>query len=107
MTGAEMNEIRRRLKLNVVEFGVELGYSGNAQTISSTIRRYEGGSRPIPPWIATATRALDADRISDVIYKEVGDLLTFESIGSIAERIVDHLVREEDAGAEDIRRASR
>ena len=96
MTGTEMSEIRRRLDLDVVEFGIELGYRGNAMTISTTIRKYERGAKPIPAWIATAARALDADRISDVIYRETGDQLTFEHIATIAERIVDHLVRESD-----------
>ena len=96
MTGDEMRDIRQRLKLNVVEFGAEIGYSGTKQSISGTIRRYESNNRPIPPWIATTARAMDADTIGDEIYKEVGDLLTFETIGQIADRIVDSLVRESD-----------
>jgi hypothetical protein len=96
MTGDEMAEVRRRLRFSPVEFGREIGYNGNANTLSQTIRRYENGEKAIPPWVATAVRAIDSDSIGDEIYAVVGDLLTFETIGAIAERIVDHLVRESD-----------
>lgn len=52
MTGDEMRAIRKRLGLSVIEFGHAFGYEGSDTTISVTIRRYENGMRPIPPWIA-------------------------------------------------------
>lgn len=52
MTGPELKSIRQKLGLSVVEFGRALGYQGQRQTVDVTVRRYELGSRPIPPWIA-------------------------------------------------------
>lgn len=52
MTGDELADIRRRLKLSIVNFGLALGYSGAEENINRTIRRYEIGDKPIPPWIA-------------------------------------------------------
>jgi hypothetical protein len=97
MTGAEMFKIRRRLGLNAVEFAAEIGYSGNKNTLSQNIRRYENGSKAIPPWVATTVRALDADAISDVILANIGSCVDCRKI---AEAIVDHLVRESDAETE-------
>lgn len=52
MTGKDLRKIRRDLGLSVRDFGHALGYSGTDNTISVQIRRYELGTRPIPPWIA-------------------------------------------------------
>lgn len=51
MTGKELQAIRRRLKLSFVRFGLVLGYSGADKNIQTTMRRYEIGDKPIPPWI--------------------------------------------------------
>jgi transcriptional regulator with XRE-family HTH domain len=51
LTGAELRAIRRELGLTLNEFGIALGYTGSRNTISVQIRRYEAGTRDIPPWI--------------------------------------------------------
>jgi transcriptional regulator with XRE-family HTH domain len=53
MQGSELKAIRRHLGLTTRELGAAIGYEGSPNTISVTIRRYEAGMRPIPPWIAT------------------------------------------------------
>jgi hypothetical protein len=52
MTGSEFVAIRKRLGLSTVEMGRALGYEGQDNTVSVTVRRYESGMRPIPPTIA-------------------------------------------------------
>ena len=52
MTGPEFTAIRKRLGLSTVEMGRALGYEGQDNTVSVTVRRYESGQRDIPPWIA-------------------------------------------------------
>ena len=48
-----MKTIRHSLGLSVVELGRAIGYEGNDNTVSTTIRRYEApNGRTIPPWIA-------------------------------------------------------
>ena len=42
MTGDEFRATRRRLGLSVVQWGLLLGYQGNLNTISKTVRGYEG-----------------------------------------------------------------
>jgi transcriptional regulator with XRE-family HTH domain len=51
MTGKELQAIRRALGLSARELGYALGYRGNENTVSVSIRLYECGKRPIPPWI--------------------------------------------------------
>jgi transcriptional regulator with XRE-family HTH domain len=51
MNGQELRLIRRSLGLTVRELGYAIGYRGNQNTVSVAIRLYEGGKRPIPPWI--------------------------------------------------------
>jgi transcriptional regulator with XRE-family HTH domain len=53
MQGSQLKAIRRQLGLTTRELGAAIGYEGSPNTISVTIRRYEAGMRPIPPWIAT------------------------------------------------------
>lgn len=52
MTGAELKEIRHRLGLSTTALGRAFGYQGRDVTASGTIRKYESGERPIPPWLA-------------------------------------------------------
>jgi transcriptional regulator with XRE-family HTH domain len=52
MTGAELQAIRKSLRLSAVAFGRAIGYVGTQGTVNTTIRRYESDARPIPPWIA-------------------------------------------------------
>jgi transcriptional regulator with XRE-family HTH domain len=52
MQGSQLKAIRRQLGLTTRELGAAIGYAGTPNTISVTIRRYEAGMRPIPPWIA-------------------------------------------------------
>ena len=51
MTGAELKATRKQIGISVEALGRALGYSGNANTVSVQIRRYETDARPIPPWI--------------------------------------------------------
>jgi transcriptional regulator with XRE-family HTH domain len=51
MTGKELKAIRHQLGLTTCELGTALGYRGNANTLSVSVRLYECGKRPIPPWI--------------------------------------------------------
>ena len=51
MTGEDMKSIRKRLGLSTTELGRAIGYEGADATVSVTIRKYESGARPIPPWI--------------------------------------------------------
>lgn len=52
MTPAEFKSIRKQLGLSTIEMGRAIGYEGKDNTVSVTIRKYESGGRPIPPWIA-------------------------------------------------------
>jgi transcriptional regulator with XRE-family HTH domain len=49
MTGDELVAIRKSFGLSPAKFGRALGYTGD---IRATMRRYENGSKDIPPWIA-------------------------------------------------------
>lgn len=51
MTGAELKAIRHRLGLSTTALGRAFGYESSAITASGTIRKYESGQRPIPPWL--------------------------------------------------------
>lgn len=51
MTGEEFKAIRDKLGLSVLQMGRTLGYEGNANTVSVQVRKFEGGTRDIPPWI--------------------------------------------------------
>lgn len=50
-TGDDMKRIRHELQLSTLELGRVIGYEGADNTVSVTIRRYESGQRPIPPWL--------------------------------------------------------
>ena len=52
MTGPELRVIRKQLGLSVIQMGRALGYGGGDNTVSVQVRRWEGGQREIPPWIA-------------------------------------------------------
>jgi transcriptional regulator with XRE-family HTH domain len=51
MTGPELKTIRHRLGLSTLQLGRAFGYTGSDTTASVTIRKYESGGRPIPPWL--------------------------------------------------------
>ena len=60
MTGPEFAAIRKRLGLSTVEWGRALGYEGEDNTVSVTVRRYEApNGRPLPPWIARLAAMYD------------------------------------------------
>ena len=59
MTGAEFKSIRKRLGLSTVGMGRALGYEGQDNTVSVTVRRYESGMRPIPPTVAVLVMMFD------------------------------------------------
>jgi hypothetical protein len=42
MTGQQFREIRHKRGLTVVQLGLLLGYQGNLNTVSKTVRGYEG-----------------------------------------------------------------
>lgn len=52
MTGDDLKYLRGLTGLGVVEFGRALGYEGNDNTVSVTMRRYENDGRKIPPLVA-------------------------------------------------------
>lgn len=56
MTGAEMKFHRKRLGLSTTKLGRAFGYVGTDTSVSGTIRKYESGQRPIPPWLARLLR---------------------------------------------------
>jgi transcriptional regulator with XRE-family HTH domain len=58
MNGQELRSIRRQLGLTARELGYAIGYRGNQNTVSVAIRLYEGGKRPIPPWIGRLVELL-------------------------------------------------
>lgn len=61
MTGRQFKAVRRRLGLGVVQWGALLGYTGNATTISRTVRGYEGrGDDDIPGHIGRLAWLLNA-----------------------------------------------
>lgn len=47
MTGAELKEIRQKLKLSPLEMGRAFGYTGSDVTAAVTIRKYEARSTPL------------------------------------------------------------
>ncbi|QYO75673.1 helix-turn-helix domain-containing protein [Devosia salina] len=51
-TGDDMKRIRHELELSTLELARVIGYVGADSTVAVTIRRYESGQRPIPPWLA-------------------------------------------------------
>lgn len=53
MTGAELKDIRVvRLRMDLTEFALVLGYRGSHHNTMTLLQRYEVGSRPIPPLVA-------------------------------------------------------
>ena len=59
MTGPDLKAIRKRLVLSTVALGLALGYEGADNSVSVTVRRYECGSRPIPPTVAVLADMYD------------------------------------------------
>lgn len=59
MTPDEFKAIRKRLSLSTIEMGRALGYEGQDNTVSVTVRRYESGMRPIPPTVAVLVAMFD------------------------------------------------
>jgi transcriptional regulator with XRE-family HTH domain len=51
MEGHELKAIRQELGLNTTQLARALGYGGADDSASVTIRRYEAGTRPIPPLV--------------------------------------------------------
>lgn len=48
MTGNNLHVLRKRSGLGVIAFALALGYSGNRDTLSRKIRRYEKWDGPLP-----------------------------------------------------------
>jgi transcriptional regulator with XRE-family HTH domain len=67
MTGPELKAIRHKLGLSTVEMGRAIGYEGQDNTVSVTVRKYESGGRPIPPWIARLVHMYGKYGIDDTI----------------------------------------
>ena len=65
MTGDEMKRIRHQLGLSTLELGRVMGYSGADNTVSVTIRRYESGQRPLPPWLGRLLLMLERYGVPD------------------------------------------
>ncbi len=51
VNGEDMKRIRHQVGLSTLELGRVFGYPGADNTVSFTIRRYESGQRPLPPWL--------------------------------------------------------
>lgn len=56
MTGDEMKAHRKNLGLSTTKLGRAFGYVGTDVSVSGTIRKYESGQRPIPPWLSRLLR---------------------------------------------------
>lgn len=52
MTPKQFKAIRKGFGLTQSEWGRRLGYKGDRETIARQVRRFENGTRPIPPTIA-------------------------------------------------------
>lgn len=65
MTGAELKAIRNRLGLSTTALGRAFGYEGTDVTASGTIRKYESGQRPIPPWLGRLATMFDMHGVPD------------------------------------------
>lgn len=65
MTPQEMKAIRKRLRLSVFELGQACGHTGKQETVNTTIRRYENGSRDIPPVMARLLTMFDRYGVPD------------------------------------------
>ena len=72
MTGPDLKRIRRALGLSTTELGRAFGYEGQDNTVSVTIRRYEAGLRPIPPWIARLASMYDRYGVPNWVLYNVG-----------------------------------
>jgi hypothetical protein len=60
VTGKEFEATRKRHNLSVVQFGLLLGYQGNTNTISRTVRGYQDrGDAPVPEHIGRLVTMLD------------------------------------------------
>jgi transcriptional regulator with XRE-family HTH domain len=57
--------IRTDLDLTVIDYGVVLGFRGTDKTISSQIRRYEDGSREVPPWTLRLAQMMERLGVPD------------------------------------------
>jgi transcriptional regulator with XRE-family HTH domain len=58
MTGPQMEAARLSFGLARKDFGLLLGYGGELRNIYATVRRYELGTREIPPTIERLVRLL-------------------------------------------------
>lgn len=77
MTGEELMEIRTRLELSPAQFGSLLGYRGNRNTLDLLIRRYEGGIKEIPLYLARYIWLLDivhAGRTGEIEFYRSGQI---------------------------------
>lgn len=72
MTGDDLNEIRTRLGLSTAQFGYALGFSGSKSNVSTTIRRFEHGDKPVPPWIARLAIMFDRYGVPREFHDEDG-----------------------------------
>lgn len=84
MTGDDMKRIRHGLGLSTIELGRVFGYEGADNTVSVTIRRYESGQRPIPPWLGRLLVMFerfgvpadfrDKDALMKTLYERIDDI---------------------------------
>lgn len=63
--GDDMKRIRHQLGLSTLELGRVMGYDGADNTVSVTIRRYESGQRPLPPWLGRLLLMLERYGVPD------------------------------------------
>ncbi|WP_454917258.1 helix-turn-helix domain-containing protein [Xanthobacter sediminis] len=71
MTGPELAAIRHRLGLSAIAFGRACGYTGTDNSVSVSIRRYEGEyGRPVPPLLARLAVMFDRFGVPDDFWPE-------------------------------------
>ncbi|WP_332701561.1 helix-turn-helix domain-containing protein [Devosia sp.] len=83
-TGDDMQRIRHQLGLSTLELGRAFGYEGGDDTVRVTIRRYESGQRPIPPWLGRLMTMFerfgvpkdfrDTDALMKTLYEQIDDI---------------------------------
>lgn len=58
MTGSELREIRRRLKMDRLQFGQLIGYTGTQRNDETRLKKYENGPL-VPLYIARLAWLID------------------------------------------------
>lgn len=65
-----MRNLRKREGLTRWQLAQAMGYEGKRSSLETQIKRWEGGHRPIPPWIIRLLMYMDAYTIPKDWYDE-------------------------------------